>query len=53
MLSQPSLFPYFDLKKQVLRYEDYAEKRAKAVMDSIVKALDRLNILDEGHFIKL
>ena len=53
VLSQPSLFPYFDLKKQVLRYEDYAEKRAKAVMDSIVKALDRLNILDEGHFIKL
>lgn len=53
-LSQPSLLPYFDLPaKRVYRYPDYADRRAKTVMDSIVKALGRLNIEDEEHFIKL
>ena len=53
-LSQPSLFPYFEQTgKKVYRYPQYAEGRAKTVMDSIVKALGRLNIEDEEHFIKL
>ena len=54
VLSQPSLFEIFDIPDiKVFKYNAYSEKRTQTVFDCIIKALDRLNIMDEEHFITL
>lgn len=54
VLSQPSLFEIFDMPDvNVFKYDAYCNNRAQIVFDCIIKALDRLNIMDEEHFITL
>ncbi len=54
VLSQPSLYELFARPDvNLFMYDGYSERLARAVMDCITKALDRLNIMDEEHFITL
>lgn len=55
VLTQQSLFGVFKTigKFNVYEYDEHLSKRGNAVLESIVKALDRLNIPDTDHFICL
>lgn len=54
VLTQPSLLELFDRKNvQVFTYTACADGRAAATVDCIAKALNRLNVTDEEHFVKL
>lgn len=55
VLTQQALFDIFKAigKFNVYEYAEYLPNRNKAVLDSIAKALDRLDIPDTDHFICL
>ncbi len=55
VLVQPSLFSYFEGLDafRVFAYDPDSSLRPRAVMDSILKALERLSVPDEEHFIRL
>ena len=54
-LSQPFLFSVLETAQaiDVFRYTDYADRRPQAVFDCIQKALNRLQVLDEAHFVTI
>lgn len=55
VLTQPFLFAVFDAirDKRVLRYDGHLAARAQTVFDCVQKALNRLLLPDEAHFIAL
>ncbi len=54
VLSQPSLLELFENKDfEIFFYTANAEKRPSLTMECINKALNRLNVADEEHFVKL
>ncbi len=55
VITQQALFYAFDCVKvgNVYKYTQHIEKRTQAVMNSITRALNRLNITNEEHFIAL
>lgn len=55
LLSQEALFDFFESKNNtnVYKYRRHLDQRAQAVMDSITRALNRLNTGREDHFICL
>ena len=55
VVTQPTLAKIFeeDKKINVFFYEDHLLQRARSAIDCINKAIDRLNISDEEHFVKI
>lgn len=54
VLTQPSLTELFQNRGfEILLYGENAEKRPACAMECIKKALNRLNVADEEHFVKL
>ena len=53
LISQPSLAEVFETvgRTNVFMYGEHLDRRGKIIMDCISKALDRLNVLDEDHYI--
>lgn len=53
LLSQPSLFDIFNAVRglNVFMYGEHLARRGTIIMDCISKALNRLNVLDEEHYI--
>lgn len=53
LISQSSLFEMLGAVSglNVFMYSEHLDRRGKIIMDCIAKALDRLNVLDEEHYI--
>lgn len=53
LISQSALLEIFSPVKglNVFMYDGHLERRGKLIMDCISKAIDRLNVLDEDHYI--
>lgn len=53
LISQSALSEVFSSVKglNLFMYDEHLERRGKLIMDCISKAIDRLNVLDEDHYI--